>query len=123
MDLHPRERVPEVYAYMPPDRSASLGFLAKGSAWKRPFDLAGVAVGLAWISKAHAEYLRMGGVDGFIGDGNLNHAMESVAEAFYSVNLFKAVWLSADYQHITNPAFNADRGPVEVFGARCHVEF
>lgn len=113
----------EVYAYMPPDRSASFGVLAKGSAWHRSFDVTGVGVGLAWISPIHAEYLRQGGVDGFAGDGYLNQAMESVVEVFYSVNLLSAFWLSADYQHVTHPAFNADRGPVDIFGVRGHAEF
>lgn len=113
----------EVYAYMPPDRSLSFGVLAKGSAWKRPRDVTGAAAGLAWISPSHAEYLRLGGVDGFIGDGGLSHAMESVFEAFYSVNFLEAFWLSADFQHITHPAFNADRGPVDVVGGRIHAEF
>jgi high affinity Mn2+ porin len=113
----------EVYAYMPPDRSVSFGALAKGTAWGRPRDLTGVAAGLAWISSPHADYFRMGGVDGFAGDGTLNRAMESVLEAFYSVHFLNAFWLSADYQHITHPAFNADRGPVNIIGARLHVEF
>jgi hypothetical protein len=113
----------EVYAFGSTDRSLSFGATAKGTVWHRHFDVAGVGVGLGWISSAHATYLRMGGVDGFIGDGNINAATESVLEAFYSFNLVNAVWLSADYQHITNPAFNADRGPVEVFGARIHAEF
>ena len=38
---------------------------------------------------------RLGGVDGFVGDGNLRQAAETVVEAFYSVNLAKALWLSA----------------------------
>ncbi len=86
-------------------------------------DVTGVGTGLGWISKAHANYLRMGGVDGFIGDGTINQAMESVIEAFYSVNVVSSVWLSADYQHITNPAFNADRGPVNIYSGRVHAEF
>ena len=65
----------------------------------------------------------MGGIDGFIGDGCLRVAMESVVEAFYSVYVADSVWLSADYQRLTNPAFNADRGPVDILGARAHAEF
>jgi high affinity Mn2+ porin len=113
----------EVYAFTATDQSVSFGATAKGSAWHRPSDVAGVGVGLGWISQAHADYLRMGGVDGFIGDGNIRQATESVLDAFYSVNVASAVWLSADYQHVTNPAFNADRGPVDIFGARVHAEF
>lgn len=78
---------------------------------------------MSWISDAHAQYLAMGGVDGFIGDGHLQKAPEGVVEAFYSVNFFKAVWLAADYQLLWNPGFNADRGPVHLLGAKAHAEF
>jgi high affinity Mn2+ porin len=30
---------------------------------------------------------------------------------------------TADYQLITNPAYNADRGPVSIFLGRLHGEF
>jgi high affinity Mn2+ porin len=113
----------EVYAYMPPDRSAALGTLLSGKPWGRPRDLSGAAVAVAWISDIHADYLRMGGVDGFAGDGNITSAMESVMEAFYSFHFLNAAWLSADFQRVTHPAFNADRGPVNIYGARFHVEF
>jgi hypothetical protein len=65
----------------------------------------------------------MGGVDGFVGDGRLNKAPEHVFEVFYSLQVFDPMWISADYQHLTNPALNADRGPVEIFGGRVHAEF
>ncbi len=113
----------EVYSYTSADRSLSFGALAKGSAWHRPGDVTGVGLGVGWISQAHAEYLRLGGVDGFVGDGNINQAAESVLEFFYSVNVLSSLWLSADYQHIIHPAYNADRGPVDVFGGRVHAEF
>ncbi|MDP9037457.1 MAG: carbohydrate porin [Myxococcota bacterium] len=113
----------EVFAFNPADRSLSFGAVAKGSRWGRSFDVAGLGAGLAWISRAHAEYLGLGGIDGFIGDGRIKAAAEGVIEAFYSVNLLKAIWLSADYQRIMNPGFNADRGPVDIFGARVHAEF
>jgi high affinity Mn2+ porin len=113
----------EVDAYTATDRSATFGMLGKGSAWSRPRDLAGVGVNLGWISKEHALYLAMGGIDGFIGDGSIKAAMESAVDVFYSVNIEKAFWLTGDYQHIVNPAFNADRGPVNVFGLRIHGEF
>jgi hypothetical protein len=113
----------EVDAYNPADRSVSFGAVAKGSAWRRPFDVTGAGIGSSWISQAHAQYLAMGGVDGFIGDGRLRQAPEGVVEGFYSVNLLKAIWLSADYQYLWNPGFNADRGPVHIFGARIHAEF
>ena len=113
----------EVDAYTSTDRSATFGLLVKGAKWSRPSDLAGVGLNLGWISSIHADYLRLGGIDGFIGDGSIRAAMESALDVFYSVNVAKSLWLSGDYQHITNPAFNADRGPVNVFSARVHAEF
>ncbi len=114
----------EVDAFNAADRSVSIGALAKGSAWHRPFDVTGVGFGMSWISSIHAQYLAMGGVDDFIGDGRLLHqAAEGVVEGFYSVNLLKAIWLTADYQLLWNPAYNADRGPVNIFGGRLHAEF
>lgn len=113
----------EVYAYTSADRSASLGAVVQGALWRRRFDLAGAGFAAAWISPEHADYLRRGGIDGFIGDGDLRVGAETVAEVFYSANLLRAIWLTPDYQRITNPAFNRDRGPVDVFGARIHAEF
>jgi high affinity Mn2+ porin len=113
----------EVDAYTSTDRSATLGLLAKGTKWSRPSDLAGVGLNLGWISSIHADYLRLGGIDGFIGDGSIRPAMECALDVFYSVNVAKSLWLSGDYQRIRNPAFNADRGPVNVFSARIHAEF
>lgn len=113
----------EVDAFDPADRSLSVGVVSKGGVWHRHFDVAGIGLAAAWISAEHAKYLAMGGVDGFVGDGRLNQAAESVVDVFYSFNLFKALWLSADYQHIWNPGFNADRGPVDILSGRVHAEF
>ncbi len=113
----------EVYSFTSTDRSLSFGVLSRGKFWRRPTDSAGVAFGLGWISREHAAYLNLGGIDGFIGDGKINQAAESVLEVFYSLNVTKSLWLSADYQHIQNPAYNADRGPVEIIGGRLHSEF
>jgi hypothetical protein len=113
----------EVDAFNPADRDLSFGAVAKGDLWRRPFDVAGVGYGMGWISSAHARYLAMGGVDGFVGDGHLRQAPESVIDAFYSVNLLRAIWLTADYQHLWNPGFNADRGPVNILAGRVHAEF
>jgi carbohydrate-selective porin OprB len=113
----------EVAAYDPADRSMTIGAVAKGSSWKRPLDVAGAGFGMGWISQEHADYLALGGVDGFVGDGHLRQAPETVVDLFYSVNFLEALWLTADYQHITSPGFNAARGPVNILGARVHAEF
>jgi len=113
----------EVDAFDSADRDLSVGVVARGSAWHRPFDVASAGFGMSWISAIHAQYLAMGGVDGFIGDGHIRQAGEGLVEFMYSVNLVKAVWFAADYQHLWNPAYNADRGPVNIFGGRIHGEF
>jgi high affinity Mn2+ porin len=113
----------EVDAYTSTDRSASFGALAKGSLWSRSADLTGVGVNLGWISRSHAEYLRLGGIDGFIGDGAIKPGIESTLDVFYSASIRRWLWLSGDYQHVINPAFNADRGPVNIFSLRIHGEF
>ena len=113
----------EVYAYTSTDRSATVGVLAKGTAWSRPKDLVGVGTNLGWISDIHAKYLGMGGIDGFVGDGAITAAVERSVDLFYSANFQKIYWLSGDYQHIANPGFNAARGPVNVFTVRIHGEF
>jgi hypothetical protein len=70
----------EVFAYTSTDRSLSAGVLAGGTVWHRPTDSAGVGFGMGWISNEHAAYLGLGGVDGFIGDGRIHQAPESVLE-------------------------------------------
>ncbi|MGD0528980.1 MAG: carbohydrate porin [Polyangiaceae bacterium] len=113
----------EVDAFNSADRSFSIGAVAKGAPWHRPFDVAGVAQGMSWISHIHAQYLAMGGVDGFLGDGYLRQAGEGIVDVFYSFNLLRAIWLTADYQHLWHPGYNADRGPVEIISGRVHAEF
>jgi high affinity Mn2+ porin len=113
----------EVDAFDPADRDMSFGVVGKGSTWHRPFDVAGIGYGASWISAIHAQYLAMGGIDGFVGDGYLRQGAEQVLDVFYSFNLLKAIWLTADYQHIWNPGFNADRGPVDIISGRVHAEF
>jgi high affinity Mn2+ porin len=113
----------EVDAYTSTDRSVSFGSLARGTSWHRPNDVAGLALNLGWISSSHTQYLRLGGVDGFIGDGYITPASEVALDAFYSANYRKSFWVAGDYQRIINPAFNSDRGPVNIFSLKIHGEF
>jgi high affinity Mn2+ porin len=66
---------------------------------------------------------RPGGLGFFIGDGRLNYHPENIVEAFYSLTVVKAAWVTLDMQRIQNPAYNADRGPVDVATIRAHAEF
>jgi hypothetical protein len=113
----------EVYSFTSTDSSISIGAVGRGTAWHRGSDTVGLGWGQGWISSEHASYLGLGGVDGFIGDGKIRRATEDVFEVYYSLSLGSSAWFSVDYQRIWNPAYNADRGPVDIFGARAHVEF
>jgi hypothetical protein len=110
------------YTNLNADRSLSFGALAKGSYWRRPGDALGVGAAVSWISGAHAAYLNAGGIDGFLGDGRINQAAEATIEVFYSFRVLAPLWLSLDYQHVVHPAYNAERGPVDLAGARLHAE-
>lgn len=113
----------EVYAFTSTDSSVSSGAIIRGSRWGRGRDSIGAAYARNWLSASHVAYLSMGGIDAFIGDGKINYRPESAFEAYYNVNMKKSFWLTFDFQRITNPAYNADRGPVIIYGARVHAEF
>jgi hypothetical protein len=82
----------------------------------------GLALVQSGLSKAHQDYLAAGGTGFLIGDGKLNYRPERAFEGYYSVALAGKSWLTVDYQHFDNPAYNADRGPVSVWGVRLHSE-
>lgn len=113
----------EVYSYTSTDRSISMGGILKGTRWGRPKDSTGLGYAAGFLSKEHIQYLALGGIDGFIGDGKINYSPEQVVNWFYSYNVWNEIWLTADYQYIVNPAYNSDRGPVDIFAGRIHVEF
>jgi len=39
------------------------------------------------------------------------------------LNIGKGAAISAGYQRIANPGYNADRGPAQVYSLRAHWEF
>jgi high affinity Mn2+ porin len=114
----------ETWAFTEIDRSLSLGAVLKGTSWRRKDDELGLAFVGNGISKDHQDYLAAGGYGFIIGDGQLNYSPELIAEVYYKLNAYQhKLWLSPDYQFIANPAYNRDRGPVNVFSLRAHVEF
>jgi hypothetical protein len=68
-------------------------------------------------------YLARGGLDFIIGDGKLNYGPEMIWESYYNYRVLKGFFASLDFQHVTNPAFNRDRGPVWVSSLRLHLEY
>jgi hypothetical protein len=113
----------ETYAFTEIDNSISGGILVKGGVWSRGQDTVGIGLARNGLSSGHRNYLAAGGLGFFIGDGRLNYQPETIIETFYSLHVVKSFWVSIDYQHIRNPAYNADRGPVNVGSIRLHVEF
>ncbi len=103
-------------------QSLSGGVSIKGTSWGRPEDTIGIGYAISGISASEIDYLQRGGMTAFIGDGNIQYERERIFEAFYSMKAYKGVWLSADFQRIENPAFNAARGPIHIFGLRAHIE-
>jgi high affinity Mn2+ porin len=112
----------ETWAFTAVDRTAAAGFLLKGGRWDRPNDTVGLAGAINGLSQIHREYLAAGGLDFSIGDGKLNYEPEELLEAFYNVQIAKGINFTSDIQAINNPAYNADRGPVFVWGIRIHLE-
>jgi len=113
----------ESYAYTEVDQTDQLGIGFKGARWNRKWDRAGAVFVTNGISRYHQEYLALGG-DGFLlGDGRLNYGRENIVEAYYTLHAWRGIYPSFDFQHINNPGYNRDRGPVSVASLRLHVEF
>jgi len=113
----------EAWAYSDVDYTISLGVGIKGEPWRRPNDTFGVAGVWNGASSIHREFLEAGGTGILAGDGALHYGWEDVLETYYDLQVWNTAHIAIDYQFINNPAFNQDRGPVSVFGARLHWEF
>jgi high affinity Mn2+ porin len=113
----------EIMAFTDIDASLSLGLSIKGVKWGRPDDVIGIGGAINALSRDHRDFIAAGGLGPLIGDGALNYRRERILETYYAYALNRQLTLTADYQLITNPAYNADRGPVHVFSGRFHGEF
>jgi high affinity Mn2+ porin len=113
----------ESYAYTEVDETEQVGAGAQGIRWKRKLDRAGLAFVSNGISRDQQQYLALGGLGFILGDGNLNYGRENVVEAYYTLHIWRGIFASLDAQHINNPGYNRDRGPVFVPALRLHVEF
>ena len=106
------------------DRTVEAGVSFSGKIWNRPDDSLGVAGVINGISAAHEAFFNAGGLGIVIGDGQLPHpGLEQIIETYYRYTLTANSTVSVDYQFINNPAYNTDRGPVNVFAARYHWQF
>jgi high affinity Mn2+ porin len=113
----------ESYAYTEVDQTDQIGVAFKGTLWKRKWDRAGVVFVSNGISHDHAEYLALGGEGFLLGDGHLNYGRENIVETYYTLHAWRGIYPAFGLQHINNPGYNRDRGPVLVPTLRLHVEF
>jgi high affinity Mn2+ porin len=113
----------ESFAYTEVDQTFAGGLRADGAWWHRRYDRVGVALVTNAISKDHQSYLADGGLGFLLGDGRLNYGRENIVESYYTLHVWRGIYPSFGLQHINNPGYNRDRGPVLVPTLRLHLEF
>jgi high affinity Mn2+ porin len=118
-----RDGTVEPFNYSDIDRTIAAGLSLKGKQWGRPDDTFGLAGIVNDISNVHQQFFNAGGLGILVGDAMLPHpGPEQIIETYYAFPVFAST-VTLDYQFIVNPAYNRDRGPVSVIGARMHAEF
>jgi high affinity Mn2+ porin len=113
----------ESFAYTEVDQTFAEGLGANGAWWHRKQDRAGVAFVSNAIKKDHQNYLNAGGLGFLLGDGHLNYGRENIVETYYTIHVWRGIYLAPGLQRIVDPGYNRDRGPVVVPSFRAHVEF
>jgi len=113
----------ESFAYTEDDQTFIFGGDYAGARWGRKLDKVGVAFVTNAIKKDHQKYLELGGLGFILGDGQLNYAREDILEAYYNAHLWRGLYGAIGNTFIAHPGYNQDRGPVDVEGARVHLEF
>ncbi len=112
----------ESFAFTAIDRLATGGVSFNGKRWHRPQDTVATELTVNGLSAVHSQYLALGGHDFLIGDGRLHYAPETIWESYYSARLFTGFFATLDFQHVNNPAYNQDRGPLWISSVRLHWE-
>ncbi|MGS0741016.1 carbohydrate porin [Glaciimonas sp. GG7] len=112
----------EAYEFSDIHRTVSGGLSLRGGSWGRAADTVGLGAAINGLSSSAKAYFAAGGNGILIGDGQLHYGCEKIVEAYYSVAVSKDVKLTFDYQHVTNPAYNRDRGPFPIYSLRMHAE-
>jgi high affinity Mn2+ porin len=113
----------ESFAFTEVGQTFAGGLGANGALWHRRYDRAGLALASNAISKDHQTYLADGGYGFLLGDGALNYGRENIVETYYTAHVWRGIYVAPGLQHISNPGYNRDRGPVLVPSFRAHVEF
>jgi hypothetical protein len=113
----------ESFAYTEVDQTVEAGGDYAMRRFGRSADKFGIAVVSNAIKRDHQNYLRYGGLGFLLGDGTLNYGRENIVESYYTWHAWRGMFYSVDVQHINDPGYNRDRGPVWVGSVRAHVDF
>ena len=114
----------EAYEFTDVDRAVSAGLSLKGVRWGRADDTVALALLVNEASAIRRQFLGAGGLGILVGDGQLPHSgPEQILETYYNVAATAFAHVTVDYQHIVNPGYNRDRGPVSVVALRLHAQF
>jgi hypothetical protein len=113
----------ESFAYTEVEQTVEAGADYAGARWHRPADKIGLAMVSNAIKADHQNYLKLGGLGFLLGDGKLNYGRENIVESYYNWHAWRGLFYAIDVQHINNPGYNRDRGPVWVGSVRAHVDF
>lgn len=115
----------EDFVFTEADRHLSSGLQLAGDAWHRPDDRLGIAAAIDGLSKDHEDYLAAGGIGFLLGDGKLRYGTENIIEVYYRLQVPHVAWMqiSPAIQHIQNPGYNEDRGPVYVYTFRLNLHY
>jgi len=113
----------EEFSFTQVQESVSGGLALNGARWRRADDAIGLAFVVNGIFSSERAYLAAGGTGIIIGDGALRYAPEEIVETYYKLAPWRWVSITPDVQFVNHPAYNQDRGPVWVFGARLHGEY
>jgi len=113
----------ESFAYTEVDQTFAEGVGANGAWWHRKQDRAGIAFISNALGKEHQTYLADGGLGFLLGDGRLHYGRENIVETYYTAHVWRGIYVAPGLQHLNNPGYNRDRGPVLVPSFRAHVDF
>jgi len=116
----------EDFVFTEADRHLSGGLQLAGMLWSRPDDRLGVADVMDGLSADHRDYLAAGGLGFLLGDGALRrYGPENIIEIYYRLQIphLSFAQISPAIQHIENPGFNEDRGPLYVYTIRVNLHY
>ena len=74
------------------------------------------------IKKDHQNYLNAGGLGFLLGDGHLNYGRENIVETYYTVHVWRGIYLAPGLQHIVNPGLPSPP-PMTIAGLELRSNF